>query len=395
MKAEHHILFISSWYPKVSGSAGTFVEMHLLALQSRGCKCAMLLNGEVTLGNYISFGLDPKKLLDYRRDAKVTFIDNLTVHKTPLRFSKNPIEKRRKNILENTEKAIRAYINREGRPDLIFHHGIFDYCYLSSFVARTFDLPIWYMENSPNLTPTHLPCANPFDSQDDQKDFVRNAERRMAVTEAYVNKMSELFGVPYELCPNVVTDDFFIDPDQVERPSGYFQFINVAILSGRKNQSLILKAFAKSFKGNSKFRLTIAGDEPLLGALQAESKALGIADQVTILGFQSRERIVQLLDASHCFVLSSRAETFGVVLVEALARGLPLLSTRIAGPEETVDATNGLLVEPDNSTQLAEAMLEVFQTYGNFDPKELIRGAKKRFGPDAVKNALFHEIRTV
>ena len=389
MKAKPHILFITSWFPTDKSSAGTFVELHLLALQSRGCKCPVLLSGEVTFGNFAARLFNKSAFLNFRKRPDITYIDNLTVHKLPLRMYSFPEKQRKENLLRNAEKSIEKYIAKHGQPDIIFHHGVFDYCYLTDHIRRVFNLPVWYMENSPNLSESSFPCANSFDTEKTQIEFAQNADRRFAVTDAYVRRMSQLFEVPFEYCPNVITDDFFIEPSAIRKPEDSFQFINVAILDKRKNQKLILEAFAKKFKNQTKFKLVIAGDGKLLESLKKQAKDLGISDQCQILGFQSREKVIELLDQSHCFVLSSHSETFGVVIIEAMARGLPAISSRIDGPTEIINDQNGYFFEPDNAEDLAEQMSKMVENYNTFSPKIIIDSVKQRFGPDAVKNALF------
>ena len=389
MKAKPHILFITSWFPTNESSAGTFVELHLLALQSRGCECSVLLSGEATFGNFAARLFKRSAFLKFRKRPDITYIDNLTVHKLPLRMYSFPEKQRKENLLRNAEKSIEKYISKHGEPDVIFHHGVFDYCYLTNHIRHVFNLPVWYMENSPNLSATEFPCANSFDSMKTQKEFAQNADRRFAVTGAYVRRMSELFEVPFEYCPNVITDDFFIDPQEIKKKQDYFQFINVAILDKRKNQKLILQSFAKKFKSQPKFKLVIAGDGKLLEPLRKQAKELGISDQCQILGFQSRKKIIELLDQSHCFVLSSHSETFGVVIIEAMARGLPAISSRIDGPTEIINDQNGYFFEPDNAEDLAKKMSDMVEDYNAFNPGLIIDSVKLRFGPDAVKNALY------
>ncbi|HKL03376.1 MAG TPA: glycosyltransferase, partial [Cryomorphaceae bacterium] len=323
------------------------------------------------------------------RHTDIEFIENHTTHNIPLRLVGNALKKRKQNIQKSAVRKLKAYIKKEGKPDAIFHHGIFDFCYLSKHLSEIFDLPIWYMENSPNLTPERFPCANPFDTMEDQKAFVANADRRIAVTDAYVEKMTELFGLPFEKCPNVITDEFFVQPDSVSRPTDYFQFVNVAILDRRKNQSLILKAFAENYRDNLFYRLKIAGDGPLYDPLNKLARDLKIEKQVEILGFQNRDEILQLLDQSHCFVLSSHSETFGVVVIEAMARGIPAISSDIDGTNEILTPENGILFEPDNLSGLAKAMVDLVENYNSLKPETIVKSVQQRFGPDAVKKALF------
>lgn len=389
MQTKPHILFISSWFPTKKTSAGTFVEMQILALQSRGCKCAILLSAEVTLGNFAARSFNKSAFLKYRKRPDITYVDNLTIHKLPLRMYSFPERKRKENLLQNTRKSIEKYISHQGRPDFIFHHGVFDYCYLTKHISKVFRLPVWFMEHSSSFSEKVFPCANSFDSLESQKEFVQNADRRFAVTKAYVDRMAQLFKVPFEHCPNVITDDFFKDSRKVEKASHYFQFINIAVLAKNKNQKLILEAFAKKFKNQPKFKLVVAGDGKLLEPLRQQAVDLGISDHCEIIGFQSRERVIQLLDQSHCFVLSSQSETFGVVIIEAMARGLTAISSRIDGPAEIINESNGFLFEPNSADDLAEKMSEMVEKYDSFNSEIIIDSVKKLFGPDAVKNVLF------
>jgi len=91
------------------------------------------------------------------------------------------------------------------------------------------------------------------------------------------------------------------------------------------------------------------------------------------------------LDAD-CFVLPSRYETFGVVLIEALASGLPLIATKCGGPEDIVNCGNGVLVEIDNVELLAEAMRALKRNKHKYDANRLREEAILRFGEAAFVN---------
>ena len=390
MKDKPHLLFISSWYPSPTTSEGTFVELHLLALQSRGCKCAIMLNGETTFGNYMKAGFEKSKLLNFRRRDDITFIDNLAVHKRPLRYSKNPIAERKANILKSSIKNFKTYVALHGKPDAIFHHGIFDFTYISFHLSETFQIPIWYMENSPNIEEGVFPCANPFDSDDERIEFVQNVERRFAVTKAYVSKMERIFKAPFELVPNVITDDFFVD-DPKPRAIKPFIFCNVAIMDSRKRQDLIIEAFAQAFGGDDYYRLVIAGDGKLKQSLIDLAKKLGVSAQVEVPGYLNRDEVKELLDRSNVFVLASRAETFGVVVIEAMARGIPAISSDIDGTREIINSTNGILFEEGSKKGLTQALRKLVSNYDIYDPAKIVEDVKSRFGPDAVKKGLFKE----
>jgi glycosyltransferase involved in cell wall biosynthesis len=109
-----------------------------------------------------------------------------------------------------------------------------------------------------------------------------------------------------------------------------------------------------------RWRLTIAGDRtrnPAAAArLDADIEAHGLGDRVTVLGAVSPDRVLKLYSESDVFVLASRFEGYGMVLAEAIAHGLPVVSTKAGAIPDTVPAGTGLLVPPDNVVALAQAL---------------------------------------
>lgn len=100
-------------------------------------------------------------------------------------------------------------------------------------------------------------------------------------------------------------------------------------------------------------RLTVVGDGPDRAALEAAAAPLG--DRVTFTGYQSQAEVADHLAASDIFVLPSFAEGVPVVLMEAMASGMPVIATRIAGIAELVeDGTSGYLVPPGDPATLGE-----------------------------------------
>jgi glycosyltransferase involved in cell wall biosynthesis len=108
------------------------------------------------------------------------------------------------------------------------------------------------------------------------------------------------------------------------------------------------------------WRLTIAGDRTrnlaAAAQLDADIEAHGLGDRVAVLGAVPPERINELFLASDIFVLASRFEGYGMALAEAIAHGLPVVSTRAGAIPDTVPAGTGLLVPPDDAAVLACAL---------------------------------------
>ena len=96
---------------------------------------------------------------------------------------------------------------------------------------------------------------------------------------------------------------------------------------------------------------------------------LDLTQAVTFLGVKPRPQVAKILrHSADLLVLPSKAETFGCVLIEALATGLPVVATRCGGPEDIVthDAL-GELCPPDDVNALAQAMLRVIEKLPTYD----------------------------
>lgn len=125
-------------------------------------------------------------------------------------------------------------------------------------------------------------------------------------------------------------------------------------LSKEKGFDLLLESFAKLSDRN--IRLVLLGEGELRHDLLAQAEHLGIADRVHIPGFVAAPE--HILSRASLFVLSSRSEGFGNVLVEALATGVPIVSTDCPGAPRVLlcDGTLGHLVPLDDAEALAEAI---------------------------------------
>jgi glycosyltransferase involved in cell wall biosynthesis len=136
----------------------------------------------------------------------------------------------------------------------------------------------------------------------------------------------------------------------------------VAAHNEKKAIDVLIQAVARLAPEDPSLKLVLVGDGPLRKSLEELAGALGVRERIEFLGAQGRAEVVELLHGCEVFVLPSRSEPFGIALVEALACRKPVVATRVGGiPEIIEDGRNGLLVEPDNSGALAEALMRVLK----------------------------------
>ncbi|MBI5687284.1 MAG: glycosyltransferase [Verrucomicrobia bacterium] len=127
----------------------------------------------------------------------------------------------------------------------------------------------------------------------------------------------------------------------------------------RKGLDALLKAFAAATRDAPALKLALAGGGDQEGLLRALAAELGVADRVTWLPFRQQAELWELYACADFFVLPTRRDTFGVVVLEAMAAGLPVLCSRFAGAvnDLVADGRNGWAFDPGNTAELSQRLV--------------------------------------
>jgi glycosyltransferase involved in cell wall biosynthesis len=158
-------------------------------------------------------------------------------------------------------------------------------------------------------------------------------------------------------------DTAFFRPKAGERAHGPFRILSVGTLHEVKGQTYLLEACRRLAEAGVDLRADFVGEGPDRPQLVAQIAAAGLQDRVTLLGPRSRGEVADLLRSADVLVAPSvptkegKREGIPVVLMEALATGLPVVASRISGiPELVEDGRDGLLVPPRDAGALTEAL---------------------------------------
>ncbi len=131
----------------------------------------------------------------------------------------------------------------------------------------------------------------------------------------------------------------------------------VGRLTAQKAPDVMLEAFAQALARGPAMRLVMVGDGPLAADVRRRIERLGLGERVLALGDVVATEVMPSFDL---FCLSSRYEGMPYVLIEALAAGLPIVTTEIGGAALCVEPEgNGLIVPRDNAAALAQALVEL------------------------------------
>jgi glycosyltransferase involved in cell wall biosynthesis len=217
----------------------------------------------------------------------------------------------------------------------------------------------------PLIALVHQPLALESGLDTAQADIFRGSERDALAAAACVVVTSEATGrimvadysVPSQRLSVVRPGNDPVPPARGSNDA-LVRLLSVGSIVPGKGYDLLIAALAAI--SDLPWRLTIAGDRtrnPAAAArLDADISAHGLGERVAVLGAVPPERILELYSASDIFVLASRFEGYGMALAEAIAHGLPVVSTTAGAIPDTIPAGAGLLVPPNDVAAFAQAL---------------------------------------
>jgi glycosyltransferase involved in cell wall biosynthesis len=200
------------------------------------------------------------------------------------------------------------------------------------------------------------------------KQVFANANAVIALTDDMKRTISEVYTGDVYVVPNgIELEDFGnLSKDKSRRELNIGEGDRVLIFVGRfrpeKDMTSLIKAMRIMVERNQKVKLVVVGGGPQERRLKKLAAELNLVQQVNFVGQVPHEKVSGYMAAADVLVLPSLSEGFPVVLPEAMACGLPIVATKVGGiPEIVTDGENGLLVEPRNPEQIAEAVLIILE----------------------------------
>ncbi|MCB8994561.1 MAG: glycosyltransferase [Bacteroidales bacterium] len=379
-KLPYRILILPSWYPP---DGGTFFRDHAEALNSREFEVHVLAN------RTISFTANSfKEILLSGSGSEGIENGVLVVRRSTLKWPK--LEK------WNLNRWIRKYIlhfekyrKKHGLPDIMIVQSSLWAGAVAARLKKTYRIPYILVEHRGRFT-EHLELTEEYFEKwylSYLSSAFSNADQLVCVSDSLKNKISEISHVPVnqiQTIPNLVDTDFFV-PSERQRELQPFVFLSAGFFERIKGFDILLAAFARFLEDNEgEFFLRIAGRGKDDARLKKYARDLGIMERVHFIGHVSRERMRDEMQRSNVFVLPSRFESFGVVLIEAIATACPVIATRSGGPSGIVNENNGFLVDVEDEYGLAEAMGRIYLSYENFNPEIIRREAIENYNTESV-----------
>lgn len=356
-----HILLLPSWYPLHKNDLnGCFFREQAQALARSGDKVGVIVPQlrSLRLGKRAVFGrYDEELWLD--GDVATYFKHGVAW------FPKVPYVDSKRWV--NAGLALfERYIKEQGKPDVLHVHSLLHAGPLAVAIYDKYGIPYCVTEHSTVygrglVQNWELPQL---------KRAEQGAGKLLAVSKSLADILKAMLnGKDWEVFPNLL-DNVFIEQNGVDIARKE-QLCAVGFLHQKKGFDVLINAFAIVLKTHPHLRLMIAGDGPGKANLSSLITQLGLQNNVVLLGAQTRPEVRRLMQESQVFVLSSHIETFGVVVIEALSQGTPVVATLCGGPESILTEQDGLFVPVNDKNALAQGILDLLANRDKFDHESI------------------------
>ena len=382
---DHHILLILSWYPIQEDSLeGIFFFEQALILKKAGMRIGIIYP-EIRPLKEISYHLLKSNYFQYTF-AQEAGMPTHRLHGWNLfpGFLKGTMK-----LWTSCARALfKRYVQKEGMPSIIHAQSVIWAGVAAAEISHMTGIPYLIQEHRDLFLQPALfkNILSPHWSKNLMKKSLGKASAIVSVSNMLKKEM-EKYLYPslkaVEVVPNFIDIEGFGIP---QRPSSDkpFVFLTLAVLVAKKNINLLLRAFKHVQSQEPASQLLIGGDGVERANLERLCQQLDLNSHVQFLGRVSRDQLEKVFARAHAFVLPSQYESFGVVFIEALAMGLPVIGTVCGGPEDIITPEVGILLPKIDEASLVQAMLDLKACYSRYDPLTLKDYAQKKFGGKAL-----------
>ena len=374
----NNILFITPWYPTVERpNHGIFVREHAKAAQ---------LFDDIVVMHISKRNPSQSKLWEIHLENDRTLSEGITTY----RYSNKLLSIPKSTLiveLFGAYKTLNLIIRSGFKPDLIHAH-ISRAGFVAIILGKILNCPVVITEQN-SAFPRHLLTRT--DIIKARYAFPR-ANKVLPVSMA-LQKGIESYNInaKFLIIHNVVDTTLFFPNNNPNHIHNNIRLIFVGSIIPVKGIDYLLPALT-NLHIEQKWHLDLIGTSNEISKYKNLSSELALTDKVTFHGYLPKSQIAEMMRQSDIFVLPSLYETMGCVLIEAMASGLPIVSTSVGGITEIVDAQTGFLCKPGDVDSLSDGLINVINNNHAYNRMEIHRKAH-RFSPEVIGKQL-HDLYT-
>ena len=350
-----HIVEIPSFFPPYGGE---FCLEQSKALRSLGHEVRIISNVQLSVKK------SPKDYFTFPYRRRFTEMQGVPVYQSYMRGLPLMIRPNVHRWVKIVRQMFKEYEKQYGRPDILHAHCAKWAGYAAMLIGKEEGIPYVVTEHlslmalkeefgEDTASAWQIPLL---------RTVYEHAERVIPVAEEVVDDLSPLFGKDYRwtAISNMIDVDFFSYRRREDKKNRPFRFVCLGKYVRRKGYDVLFKSFQQVHDQNPQTELYIAGEGTDGNACRQLFCHLSCAPHIHPCGNLDKQAVRELLYKSDALVLATRDETQGLVLLEAMSTGIPVVTTEAVPQNVRIDM--GCFIAPiDDAEAIADKMCEVMQ----------------------------------
>lgn len=380
---DQKILWLASIYPSaLSPYDGDFIQRHARAV-------SLLREVEVIFVVKDSEGHVTRDVKEFIFKSK-----NLTeriIYYKPLKTGVKFLDKLISNVIyfRTFKQKIKEYINENGKPDFVHVHVAMKAGIPALWLKKKKKIPFIVSEHWTGYLEEAKPNINNLNYFLERyyKRIFKHSSLNTTVSRYLGEAIKKRFGVEYQVIANVVDTKIF-RPSKRQRNS-VTKFVHISTNKSQKNTRQILEALAHLKKQGNKFEMIFY--VPDRDRFQLLINEYGLKELVTVRSEVPQEILSEELANADALILFSKYETFGCVVIEANACGIPcILSDLEVFKEYSIKNETALFARSNDAMELAQRIQYFIQNKDHFDKNKISEYIKERFGFPVIARDFDH-----
>lgn len=387
-----NLLIIPSWYPsKTHPLSGIFTKEQGIAI-SKHTEINVFISKWGHHDSYLNLRKPSsllKSLLWRIKNYKQSFnnIDGVYEVMSPkIHWSHRILGGGYKQLVKPNIKNLTAIEKRFGKIDLIHAHVSYPAGIIAKVISNKLKIPYILTEHmSPFPFKTLLKNNKPIKEIELAFKF---ADRSIAVSNALSKKISSYDLKCSDIVSNLIDEEKFFPNRSKKTSRKKLTYLTLGGFNEQKGIDILLEAISLWMPEVGSCEFIIGGGIDKDGVYKNLAKDLGVDVYINWAGIVERHKVPNLFRNSDVYVLPSRHETFGVVCLEAIASGIPVIASRCGGPEDIINDINGMLINPNDPKELAFALEKISKSVKTFSRAEIRKDFEKRFSTKTTVKTL-------
>lgn len=379
-----HIVIICWGFPELNSKGNPFIKDTALGLIKHGYDISVL--------DFEIYGWKKVVKQGFNKSTDFNEVEGIKRYKififNPLVSTLFPKKFIKKLLQIQTLKKFKKWASRVPKVSCIQQHFILhSYPFIIDNIAKKLNIPYTIFEHAPIHNENQLArkittCTNDYITKSELLDFVKNAKFRVSKSKLWSKKYEQILNADFHVINGFIDEKIITLPKAERLSTSEIRLINVGTINENKGSLILLDAVKLIEEYN--IHLLYCGGGPFEQKLQEMCSELPKNIRVTITGFVNRESVIKNIDQSDFLIIASESETFGNTAIEALGRGIPVLSTRCGGPEEIVQEFCGGFFSDRSPKGIMQGIISGIKRKEEFDPDLIISYYNEKFSEEVI-----------